>query len=234
MPRRNKLHKFAELDQFPNVYQNFDVRIPILTAAHGKQVDLKGNWARTHFENEHPITLELACGRGEYSLALGAHFTERNFIGIDIKGARLWQGARNALDQNLKNVAFLRTRIEMLRAFFAPGEVAEIWITFPDPFPRESQINRRLTCPRFLSLFQHILEAPALVHLKTDDPDLYTYTLESVHNTPFAKLLYANEDIYAGDLYTPELAFKTYYEAQHLADLRTIKYVRIELGKDDH
>lgn len=234
MPSRNKLHKFAELDQFPNVYQNFDVRIPTLTAANGKEVALRGRWAEAHFQNDHPITLELACGRGEYSLALGRHYHERNFIGIDVKGARLWQGARTALDEQLTNVAFLRTRIEILREFFAPGEIAEIWITFPDPFPRESQINRRLTCPRFLGLFREILQAPALIHLKTDDTDLYTYTLESAAATPFAHLIYHSADIYAAELYTPELDFKTYYETQHLADARTIKYVRIELGNENN
>ena len=225
--RRNKLEKFAQLETFPNVYQNFDVRHPALVGAHGQSADLRGRWGEAHFGNDRPITLELACGRGEYSLALGRHFPERNFIGVDIKGARIFQGARIALAEGLQNVAFLRTRIEMLAHFFAPGEVSEIWITFPDPFPGKE--NRRLTCPRFLELYRGLLRTPALVHLKTDDPGLYEYTLESVAATPFARLLHHQDDIYASELYTPELAYKTYYEAQHLAAGKSIRYVRMEL-----
>lgn len=229
MARRNKLDKFADLDGFENVYQNFDAKNPTLTGPHGKNPDLRGKWASDHFGNTYPLTVELACGRGEYSLALGRQYPERNFLGIDVKGARIWQGARIALREGLSNVAFLRTRIEMLDAFFAPGEINEIWITFPDPFPRDGKENRRLTSSHFLNVYRPLLKNGGIVHLKTDDPGLYAFTLESIAETPFAHLLGHWDDIYSGDLPIPELAFKTYYEAQHLEAGKTIKYVRFSL-----
>ena len=227
--RRNKLDKFADLDGFVNVYQNFDEKQPAITGPGGTVADLKGRWSEDHFGNSHPLTLELACGRGEYSLALGRQYPERNFLGVDIKGARIWQGARKALQEKLTNVAFLRTRIEMLDAFFNPGEISEIWITFPDPFPRDSKVNRRLTSAHFLRLFRPLLQPGGIIHLKTDDPGLYAFTLETLQETPFANLLGHWDDIYAGELPTPELAFKTYYEAMHLEAGKTIKYVRFTL-----
>ena len=141
MSRRNKLKKFAEILSYPNVYENYDPKNPQLTGKDGALVDLRGQWASKHFGNDCPITLELACGRGEYSLDLGRRYPQRNFIGVDIKGARIWKGARIALGEGLPNVAFLRTRIEQIQLFFEPGEVSEIWITFPDPFfeKRQSQ-----------------------------------------------------------------------------------------------
>ena len=145
MAGRNKLQKFAEMLSFPNVYENFDNVELTLTGENGRVVDMKGNWNAAHFKNNNPITLELACGRGEYALALGRMFPERNFVGVDIKGARIHQGARVAMEEGLTNVAFLRTRIEFIEHFFAQNEVSEIWITFPDPFLRESKSNRRLT-----------------------------------------------------------------------------------------
>ncbi len=229
MARRNKLDKFADLDGFENVYQNFDAKNPILTGQHGQHPDLRGKWAIDHFGNDRPLTVELACGRGEYSLALGRQYPERNFLGIDVKGARIWQGARIALRERLTNVAFLRTRIEMLDAFFAPGEISEIWITFPDPFPREGKENRRLTSPHFLNLYRRVLAPGGILHLKTDDPGLYVFTLESLEQTPFAHLHGHWDDIYSGELPTPELAFKTYYEGLHLEAGKTIKYVRFTL-----
>ncbi len=229
MARRNKLDKFADLDGFENVYQNFDAKRPTLTGPQGKTLDLRGKWSADHFGNDQPLTVELACGRGEYSLALGRQFPDRNFLGVDIKGARIWQGARIALREGLTNVAFLRTRIEMLDAFFAPGEISEIWITFPDPFPRDGKENRRLTSPHFLTLLQPLLQKGGIIHLKTDDPGLYAFTLETLEQVPFAHLLGHWDDIYSGELPTPELAFKTYYEGLHLEAGKTIKYVRISL-----
>lgn len=226
---KNKLKKFADNLRFPNVFENFDVTSPELLGENAEPVDLVGRWSAAHFGNEHPLTLELACGRGEYSLALAERFPGRNFIGVDIKGARIWKGASRALEAGLQNVAFLRTRIEMIDRFFAPGEIAEIWVTFPDPFPRKSKANRRLTGPRFLDTYRRILAPGGLVHLKTDDPGLYEFTLETLAAEAKGELLYHNSDIYAAPLPFAELATRTYYEQMHLAEGKTIKYVRFTI-----
>ncbi|MEK7256021.1 MAG: tRNA (guanosine(46)-N7)-methyltransferase TrmB, partial [Bacteroidota bacterium] len=134
MSRRNKLFKFAQILSFPNVYENYNADEPRLLGENGVEVDLKGKWASQHFKNDHPLTLELACGKGEYTVGLAQRFPERNFIGVDVKGARIWRGAKTALEAGVPNAAFLRTRIEQLALFFEKDEVSEIWITFPDPF----------------------------------------------------------------------------------------------------
>lgn len=229
MSRRNKLQKFAELFSFPNVYENFSPADPQkLTGRNGEKVDLRGKWAARYFGNDHPITLELACGRGEYTLGLARLYPERNFIGVDIKGARIWKGARTALRENLNNVAFLRTRIEQIDSFFAPGEISEIWITFPDPFLRESKANRRLTSLRFLTTYHHMLRKEGLVHLKTDEHNLYAFTLEQLEEYPQFELRHLSEDIYGGILPLPELELKTFYEKIHLQKGKTIKYVQFQ------
>lgn len=229
MSRRNKLAKFAALESFPNVYQHFDVAGTLLTACHGRLTDLRGQWSRQHFGNDLPLTLELACGRGEYTLSLARLDPARNVIGVDVKGARIFQGATRALAEPLPNAAFLRTRIEFLHYFFAPGEISGIWITFPDPFPRKGRENRRLTSPPFLERYRPLLAPGGRIHLKTDDPGLYEYTLETLDTLPWAHNLLAIDDIYAGELPMPELNFKTYYEAMHLAEGKKIRYVRIGL-----
>ncbi len=231
MSKRNKLQKFAELLTFPNVYENFDVKQPALTQFGKEEVALQGKWNEKHFKAQHPITLELACGRGEYTLALARRYPNRHFIGVDVKGARIWKGARIALEEKLENAAFLRTRIECLHYFFAPGEVDEIWITFPDPFPRKSKANRRLSSAFFLDIYRKILRPGGLIHLKTDDPGLYEFSLETWQQTPDLQIHYAHEDIYARELPFPELAIRTYYEEMHLKDGRKIKYLRGSLGK---
>ena len=230
MSKRNKLQKFAEILQLPNVYENYDPADPKLTQGHGKMVDLRGHWAAIHFKNDAPIIVELACGRGEYSLALARRFPEKNFIGVDIKGARIWKGATIADREGISNVAFLRTRIEQLRYFFGPGEIAEIWITFPDPFPERDKVNRRLTSPRFLEMFRELMVLGGSVHLKTDDHGLFTYTRETVLANPGGQILCEEEDIYQLEaLPLEELEVKTYYEAVHLAAGKTIKYLRFSL-----
>lgn len=237
MSRRNKLEKFAELLTFPNVYENFDNLKPSLVSGQGETIKLKGEWATKHFHNNHPITLELACGKGEYTTGLAARYQNRNFVGVDVKGARIWKGAKRALDNKLDNVAFLRTRIEVIQHFFSAGEVAEIWITFPDPFLRNSKSNRRLTSPHFLNLFYPILQKSGLIHLKTDSPELYAYTLEVAHKIQSYKLLYHNEDIYSQPLKTADLEIKTFYEQRHLAENKRIKYIclkRIELAHSEN
>lgn len=229
MSKRNKLQKFAQLLTFPNVYENFNAQQPALVGEFGKTVDRKGKWQAEHFQNNHPITLELACGRGEYTLALARKYPNRNFIGVDIKGARIWKGASIALEENLKNVAFLRTRIEQLAYFFSPEEVDEIWITFPDPFLRESQSNRRLTSDNFLEIYRTILKKGGIVHLKTDEPKLYEYTLSVLERDKETSILYQSEDIYAAPLPLEELEVKTYYERMHLQAGKTIKYVQFRI-----
>ncbi|MEM8908779.1 MAG: tRNA (guanosine(46)-N7)-methyltransferase TrmB [Bacteroidota bacterium] len=229
MSRKNKLQKFADLLQFPNVYENYDAKRPQLVGVNGEPVALKGQWNAQHFKNDHPIVLELACGRGEYSLGLARHYPQHNFIGLDIKGARIWKGASIALEEGLNNVAFLRTRIEQVELFFAPQEVSEIWITFPDPFLRKSKANRRLTAPPFLERYRKILKPKGLVHLKTDEPNLYAFTLEILEADPQVEILYQHSDIYAQPLPFDELNIKTYYERMHLAEGKQIKYIRFTI-----
>ncbi len=230
MSRRNKLQKFAEILEFPNVYENYDTRRPELTGVGGKPADLKGRWAETHFGNAFPITLELACGRGEYSLGLSRLYPERNFIGVDVKGARIWRGAKTALEEGLSNVAYLRARIELIETFFAAQEIQEIWITFPDPFPQNGKVNRRLTSPRFLERYRRLLAPGGLIHLKTDDPGLFVYTAEVVSATPGAKIQLQEDGIYSlNTLPLPELEIKTYYERMHLRAGKAIKYLQFSL-----
>ncbi len=231
MSRRNKLQKFAEVLSFPNVFENFDPKNPQLVGKDGQPVELKGRWAAAVFGNDHPLTLELACGRGEYTLGLARRFPRRNFIGVDIKGARIWKGAKTALNEGLANAAFLRTRIEQIDLFFAPAEVDEIWITFPDPFLKKSKANRRLTSPVFLERYRRILRPGGLVHLKTDEPRLYEFSLEVLGTQPDVEILFHHDDIYAHPLPFPELELKTYYEAMHLEADKTIKYIRFRLGE---
>ncbi len=231
MSRKNKLQKFAEILSFPNVYECYDVQRPSLVGVDMQPVDLKGRWRQAHFGNENPIVLELACGRGEYTVALAQQFPQRNFIGVDIKGNRLWRGAKTALEIHLTNAAFLRTRIEVIEHFFGPDEVDEIWITFPDPFPRPSKQNRRLTSSFFLDKYRSILRPGGLVHLKHDDPDFFRFTIDTIASHPAYCLIYADDDIYAKPLPWPELGIRTRYESMHLAEGKTIKYVRFQLNE---
>lgn len=225
---RHKLKKFAQLQSFPNYYDNLDVREPKNTVLNGQIVDIKGKWLSEHFKNNNPITLELACGRGEYAVALGRMFPERNFIGVDIKGARIHQGATTALEEGLSNVAFLRTRIEQIEHFFVQNEVSEIWITFPDPFLRDTKADKRLTSVPFLNRYRTFLQPEGIVHLKTDSPDLYDFTLDICKNTEGVNLLLSDDDIHAKPLIMNELSVQTYYEKANIAR-STIKYVRFKI-----
>ncbi len=229
MARRNKLQKFNDLLSFTNVYENYDPTKPKLLANETEEVDLKGKWISDHFQNDNPLVLELACGRGEYSLALAKDNPEVNYIGVDVKGARIWKGATIAQEENLNNVAFLRTRIEQINLFFAKEEVDEIWITFPDPFLRKSKSNRRLTSMAFLNRYRDILKKEGIIHLKTDDPTLYEFSQEQFEECDFVEVLYDRDDIYAQPLDFKELEYKTYYEKQHLEKKRKIKYIRVKL-----
>ncbi len=226
MGRKNKLLKFSEVLNFRNVVENFEFLDPKLTRGIDEDVDLKGKWAQDFFGNDNGITLELACGRGEYSLALGQYYPNRNFIGVDVKGARIWKGANNAVKNNLHNVGFLRTRIEQVQLFFAKNEVDEIWITFPDPFLFKER--NRLTHHRFLDLYTHFLKDGGFINLKTDDPILYEFSLESFNAWGNGEIVYHKDDIYSDQLYSVDLNHKTYYENKHLQIGRTIKYIKFQ------
>jgi len=223
MGRKNKLKRFAEVATFPNVFEIVEGEKYIVTNGIGEAMDMKGKWASHYFKNNHPLILELACGKGEYTLALAQRDHEHNFIGVDIKGARIWKGARRGLDEKISNAAFLRTRIEFIDYFFSPGEVESIWITFPDPF--EGKPNRRLTSAPFLERYRKFLKQSGSVHLKTDSKLLYEFTLEVIQSDPRCKIIYANPDIYGGPLYDPILEQKTYYELKHLAEGKKITYI---------
>ncbi|NNE26810.1 MAG: tRNA (guanosine(46)-N7)-methyltransferase TrmB [Saprospiraceae bacterium] len=231
MARRNKLLKFTEILTFPNVYENFNHKVNVLSGQNGEEVEMKGKWRSQHFKNDNPLILELACGRGEYSLALGERYPDKNFIGVDIKGARIWKGAKTALKDGLNNVAFLRTRIEMIGSFFESQEVDEIWITFPDPFLKDKRANRRLTAPGFLNKYHGILKDGGLINLKTDSDLLFEFTKEVVQEGRHPVSI-ISENIYEGELPHPDLDILTYYERQHLEDKRTIKFIQFTLNSE--
>lgn len=214
---KNKLSKFADMKTFDHVFEYPRPRIA------SEPFPLKGRWGEAFFGNSNPIVLELGCGKGEYTVGLGARFPGKNFIGIDIKGARMWTGAKASLEAGLSNVAFLRTEIELLEHFFGIGEVDEIWITFPDP--QMKKVSKRLTSTRFVARYMQILKPEGVVHLKTDSPFLYTYTCAMVSLNGFA--VEANtSDLYATIREHEWLDIKTYYEEQWLARGLTIKYLR--------
>lgn len=208
-----KLIRFQAIDTYKNVLQYPE--------------DIKGNW-NSFFKNNNPVTLELACGRGEYSVGLGREHTNNNYIGVDVKGNRIYAGAKKALEEHLDNVAFLRIQIGQIINYFAPGEVSEIWIVFPDPFLRKSRAKNRLTHPRFLRSYQQILKPGARINLKTDSKELYDFTLETIAETGCA-IVENIADIYGKNKATGPLAIQTYYEGLHLADNRTIYYVSFTL-----
>jgi tRNA (guanine-N7-)-methyltransferase len=202
----------------------------LLTRSAEEQYELKSKWNEIHFKNDNPIILELACGRGEYCLALGEKYPNKNYIGVDIKGARIWKGAIRSKEKNLENVAFLRAKIEFCGRFFGPNEVDEIWITFPDPFLKSSKFNRRLTSPNFLEMYKTFLKKGGFIHLKTDSDELYDHTL-SVLQDEEIEILINDNDIYSKDILPhPDLNFKTYYEFQHLAIGKKIKYLQFKLN----
>lgn len=229
--RNNKLKRFNDLLTFPNVFENFDEQKPQLTDNTGAAVHYNGRWNEAHFGNQHPLILELACGGGEYTLGLAIMHPDTNFIGVDIKGARIWKGAKTALANHITNAAFLRTGIQQIACFFGENEINELWITFPDPFLRNSKAKNRLTSPRFLAEYRKILKPGGIIHLKTDEPLLYEYTLDVLANEPDFKILYSDDDIYAKPLPYPELEIRTFYENMHLAERKTIKYIRFVLER---
>ena len=219
MGSKNKLKRFKENETFENVIQ--PTREEVIT-----NFSHKGKW-HSFFGNNNPIVVELGCGKGEYTIALARKNPNKNYIGIDIKGARFWRGAKTAIEENLPNVAFVRTQIELVDYIFAENEVSEIWITFPDPFLKKSKSNRRLTSSWFLSQYKKILPSGAIINLKTDSPELYEFTLEVLETEAEYEIIYQNFDIYKEPLIIPELETKTWYERSHLLDNRLIKFIQI-------
>lgn len=216
---KNKLERFAEMATFANVVQ------PSLDEVKDKDYPLKGNWNKGFFKNDNPIVLELGCGKGEYTLGLSAKYTNKNFLGIDIKGARIWGGAREALKNNRTNAGFLRTRIEQITSFFSKDEVSEIWITFPDPQEKRIRAKKRLTSSRFLPNYRKFLKPGGIVHLKTDNTILYEYTCRLAAHNKF-NVLFSTADLYNSGLSDEILEIKTFYEQQYLAQGIPIKYIK--------
>ncbi len=232
MGKRTKLEKFAENLQLPNVFENYSYENPVLYKSLHEPVDYKGKWNSDYFKNQFSITLELACGGGEYCLGLSELFPQKNFIGIDIKGARIWKGAKKAFDEKKLQIAFVRTKIELIPYFFDKGEIGEIWITFPDPFLNNTKSNRRLTSPPYLTIYKNILADGAILHLKTDDDTLYHFTLKVIAEDPDFKLMDHSDDIYNFGKDYPEWEVKTYYELKHLGAGKKIKYIRFRFGPE--
>lgn len=223
MGSKNKLKRFRENETFDNVVQ------PLRDEVISGNFSLKGKWASTFFKNTKPIVLELGCGKGEYSVGLAERYPEKNFIGIDIKGARFWRGAKTALENNLQNVGFLRTQIELIESCFAQDEVSEIWITFPDPQIKYKRTKHRLTNSEFLERYKNILKKDGIIHLKTDSEFLHGYTLGLLHGLGH-EVLYANNHVYKNEG-APEVvtAIQTFYETQYLSLNKPITYIQFKL-----
>lgn len=210
---QKKLIRFAEIKTFSNVFQY--------------PAGIKGKWKEV-FKNDHPITLELACGKGEYTLGMARLFPHRNFIGIDLKGNRIWVGAKTALAEGFQNVAFMRTHIDKIRDYFTPGEVEDIWLTFPDPHLRISRAKKRLTHPNFLRLYQQITGPGSYIHLKTDSPVLYNFTRDVLHLYNIETETDIN-DLYASAPTDPVLQIKTHYEKLDIAQSNQVHYLKFKL-----
>jgi tRNA (guanine-N7-)-methyltransferase len=210
---QKKLLRFAQIKEFENVFE--------------KPTDMQGKW-KAHFKNDNPLILELACGRGEYTVGLAQLHPNKNFVGVDIKGNRMFIGAKKALDNNLTNAAFLRSQIESLSYCFSEDEVEEIWITFPDPQLRISKAKKRLTHPRFLRQYQQILKTDAPIHLKTDSPNLYRFTKKVIAMYSLT-LLEDSADVYAEKEVAQELKIKTHYESLDIAGSKKIHYLKFSL-----
>lgn len=218
---KRKLKRFEEMKKFSNVLQ------PEFNEVYNKDFAFKGKWNKNFFQNDNPIIVDLGCGKGEYTIELARRFEEKNYIGIDIKGARIWKGAKQALDENIKNAAFIRTRVELINSFFDSNEIDEIWLLFPDPQPKKKK--KRLTSGKFLNLYKKILRTDGIVHLKTDSDLLYLYTLEIAKYNNLEVECFT-DDLYNSNLIDDSLSIKTYYENQFLEQGSNINYLRFKLN----
>ena len=221
---KRKLAHFAENLTFKHLFQ-----LPFPEINTG--FPLKGAWNSRYFENDHPLTLELGCGKGEYTVNLAMLHPERNFIGMDIKGARIWKGCKMVQELGLKNVAFIRSKVEYIEFFFAANEVDEIWLTFPDPFPIHKRSHKRLTSPEFLQRYRNIMKHQGIIHLKTDNTGLYNYTLRVIQDYGH-HLLFASDDIYNLEEPHEATAIQTFYEAIYRKKGIPIKYTEFRLNDD--
>lgn len=230
---KKKNQRFEEMKSFPCVFE------PENEVMRTDNHFLKGKWHSDFFKNQNPITIELGCGKGEYTIALAGMNPKRNFVGIDIKGARLWRGAKTVQQSGMKNVAFLRIKIEFLEHFFAPGEVQDIWLTFSDPQPRDHKGTKRLTAETFLNRYRKILASDGNIHVKTDSDFLYIETLKVIEKGNH-KLVQHSPDIYGGDFMKFSagereiLGVKTFYESKFLAEKQNINYIHFQLNDAAH
>lgn len=216
----HKLEHFAENLTFPNLFQvSFE-------SLQKEGFPLVGKW-HEYFGNDNPITLELGCGKGDYTVSLARIHPDRNFIGVDIKGARLWRGAKTSNEEKMKNVAFIRTRIELIAKFFSENEVDEIWITFPDPQPKKA--NKRLTSGRFLEVYKQILKPNSTIHLKTDSQELYQYTLDEVVTPAGYSIVFHTDNLYATNYEGEAKLTQTFYEKMFLAEGKPITYIQFKI-----
>ncbi|RIA08474.1 tRNA (guanine-N(7)-)-methyltransferase [Flavobacteriaceae bacterium MAR_2010_72] len=223
MGSKNKLKRFKENESFSNVFQ------PTRDKLVKENFELKGQWRSLVFKNDNPLILELGCGKGEYSVGLAKKYPSKNFIGIDIKGARFWRGAKTAIDESINNVAFLRTQIELIEYAFAKNEVDEIWITFPDPQIKYKRTKHRMTNSEFLKRYKNILKPDGIVNLKTDSEFMHGYTLGLLHGAGH-EVLYANHNVYKQEGSPEEVtAIQTFYESQYLEQNKPITYIRFKI-----
>ncbi|MDF2157709.1 tRNA (guanosine(46)-N7)-methyltransferase TrmB [Algoriphagus sp. CAU 1675] len=213
---RKKLVRFKENEQNPNVVQT------------GKPIfeEIKGHWNEKQFQNSNPIVVELACGRGEFTVGLARVFPGQNFIGVDIKGSRIWKGSSTATSEGIHNVAFLRTQIQQLDQFFGEGEISELWITFPDPFPRDGDEKRRLTSPKFLDMYKSLVKKGGVVHFKTDNTGLFDYSLELVRSREDIELIGSTHDFYQSEWKDDHFGIQTRYEKMFSDKGEKIKYLK--------
>ena len=220
----SKLEKFSDFNSFKNCFTLFFENIK-------EGLPLKGKWHTTYFANTNPIVLELGCGKGEYTVGLAKNNPSKNYIGVDIKGNRIWTGAKDALDSNLKNVGFVRTRIDFIDHCFEKDEVSEIWITFPDPQPQKTRVRKRLTNPLFINRYRAFLKPGGLVHLKTDSTSFYEYTLEVIQENKF-NLLFSTNDLYANCPADRNelIEIKTHYEKRFTDRGEKIKYCCFQIN----
>ena len=223
MGSKNKLKRFKENETFNNVFQ------PKRSVLNNDLFDMKGNWKKKYFKNSNPLILELGCGKGEYSLYMASKKEKFNCIGIDIKGARFWRGAKTAIDENIKNIGFLRTQIELIEYCFSKNEIDEIWITFPDPQLKYKRNRHILVHPDFLDKYKKIIKKDALINIKTDSEFLFGYTLGVLKNYP-GNIIFAHDDIYNNPNTPPDaVAIKTFYEKNFLKEGKSIKYIKFKL-----